>query len=175
MSIYVRQLQVGDEAAFRALRLDGLKSDPEAFGSNLAAEEAWTLERYAKTLANNHAVGAFLDDTLVGTAGWFRFDGNSAHRGHVWGVVVASQHRGRGVGRAVIDAIIDNAAKSVSQLHLGVGAYNTGAIALYSSAGFEIYGTEPRALYVNGRYIDEHLMVRFLDRDTVQQQGTDRK
>ena len=26
------------------------------------------------------------------------------------------------------------------------------------------YGTDPRCLYVNGRYIDEHMMVRFLDK-----------
>ena len=46
----------------------------------------------------------------------------------------------------------------------GVAVGNTPAIRLYQKAGFEIYGTEPRALFVNGRYIDEHMMVRFLDK-----------
>ena len=33
---------------------------------------------------------------------------------------------------------------------------------LFRSTGFEAYGVDPRALYVDGRFLDELLMVRFL-------------
>jgi len=34
---------------------------------------------------------------------------------------------------------------------------------LYESFGFKTYGTEPRTLFVNGQYINEHLMVLIVD------------
>jgi ribosomal protein S18 acetylase RimI-like enzyme len=39
---------------------------------------------------------------------------------------------------------------------------NTAALSLYRALGFEVYGSEPRALKDAGRYSDELLMVRFL-------------
>ena len=164
MTAVIRQLVAGDEDGFRVLRLAGLRTDPEAFGSSLAEEEAWSTDRYRRTLENNHVVGAFVQDRLVGTAGYYRLSGNTAHRGHVWGVVVDSAHRGQGIGTLLIEAVVRHASGHLAQLHLGVGCYNAAAIRLYQNAGFEIYGTEPRSLFVNGRYIDEHLMVRFLDK-----------
>ena len=73
---------------------------------------------------------------------------------------------------ALMEAAVEHARTEVIQVHLMVGAHNAPAIRLYQKAGFTTYGTDPRCLYVNGRYIDEHMMVRFLDRDTAQQQGT---
>ena len=52
--------------------------------------------------------------------------------------------------------------QSVEQLHLDVGTYNTPAIKCYERYGFAIYGTEPRTLKVDGEYIDEYLMVKYL-------------
>jgi len=49
------------------------------------------------------------------------------------------------------------------QIHLAVVSENERAIALYRALGFESYGREPRALHVNGRYLDEELMVLRLD------------
>ena len=158
-----RQLVAGDETLFRALRLGGLETDPEAFGGSYADEEAWPVERYQRTLENNHVVGVFVGAELAGTAGFYRLTGQMSHRGHIWGVVVAQAHRGKGVGALVMQTVLDHARQHVKQVHLGVGTYNTPAIALYQKAGFELYGTEPRSLYVNGRYIDEHMMVRFFD------------
>ena len=65
---------------------------------------------------------------------------------------------------ALIEHLLDHAKPVVLQVHLGVAADNGVALALYQKAGFTIYGTEPRYMYVNGRYIDEHLMVRFFDK-----------
>ena len=72
--------------------------------------------------------------------------------------------RGTGCALELIETAVDQARDEVLQLHLGVGAHNKPAIRLYEKAGFSIYGTEPRSLNVNGRYVDEHLMVRFLDK-----------
>jgi len=81
------------------------------------------------------------------------------HRGDIWGVYVAPDARGTGVGRRVMEHILEHARTRVLQVHLAVTATNAAAVALYDRLGFVRYGTEPRALKVNGRYLDEHLMV----------------
>jgi RimJ/RimL family protein N-acetyltransferase len=63
----------------------------------------------------------------------------------------------------LLEAVLDHAGTTVKQLHLGVASHNEPALRLYQKAGFVIYGTDPRFQFVNGRYVDEHLMVRFFD------------
>jgi RimJ/RimL family protein N-acetyltransferase len=48
---------------------------------------------------------------------------------------------------------------SLEQVLLGVGAHNVAAIQTYQKFGFELYGTEPRALKVGSAYVDEQLMI----------------
>ncbi len=68
--------------------------------------------------------------------------------------------RGRGVADALVEAVIEEAAKHVEQLMLTVNAENKWAIALYERHGFRAYGKVPRALLVEGRYYDELEMMR---------------
>lgn len=48
------------------------------------------------------------------------------------------------------------------QLMLCVNEINGGAQRLYESLGFVRFGTEPRSLCVDGRFYDEHHMVKIL-------------
>jgi ribosomal protein S18 acetylase RimI-like enzyme len=86
----------------------------------------------------------------------------SAHRGGIWGVYVHPEARRKGVDRAVLETVIAHARERVLQVHLSVST-GSAALRLYRQLGFEIYGTEPRALCVDNRYLDEHLMVLRLD------------
>lgn len=167
MTLLVRQLRSDDAPAYRDLRLDGLESDPRAFASSHAAESKLTLDDHRRTLENNIVLGAFADDRLKGSVAYFvPARASMAHRGHVWGMIVASDARGQGIGRAVLSVLLDHArAAGLRQLHLGVGAYNAAAIHLYRRLGFCTYGTEPRALHIGNQDIDEHLMVLFLDKE----------
>lgn len=61
-----------------------------------------------------------------------------------------------------MEAVLEAAHGAVEQLTLAVVSGNAGAVALYRRLGFEIYGTEPRALKSDDGYADEILMVRFL-------------
>jgi ribosomal protein S18 acetylase RimI-like enzyme len=82
------------------------------------------------------------------------------HKGHIYAVYVTSAHRGKGVGRALIGAVIERAKSdsSLEQILLAVASQNA-AKQLYSSLGFERYGTEPRALRVGSEYVDEDQMI----------------
>ena len=96
-----------------------------------------------------------------------------SHRGWLMQVYVKPVARGSGCAAALIEAVVAHARREVIQLHLMVGTHNIPAIRLYERAGFTTYGTDPRCLYVNGHYIDEHMMVRLLDHEPVQQGPTE--
>jgi ribosomal protein S18 acetylase RimI-like enzyme len=156
----IRQLQAADALAYRALRLAGLLETPEAFGSDYASEAARDVEAFVAVLEGNYVAGAFVGEKLVAIAGFRRLDREKTrHRGDIWGVYVAPGSRGAGIGRRILQHVIAEARRCVEQVHLSVTATNAAAVALYEHLGFVRYGTEPRALYVEGRYLDEHLMV----------------
>jgi ribosomal protein S18 acetylase RimI-like enzyme len=163
-SAEVRQLMSGDAAAFRAIRLEGLQTNPEAFGSTYEAESTRPIEEFERTLARSHIVGAHVDGALAGVAGFYVLDGpKTRHRGNIWGVYVREAHRGTGIGRVLIEALLHHARIVVRQVHLTVVTNNASARSLYERLGFTVYGTEPRSLMVGDRFFDEHLMVRVLD------------
>lgn len=86
-----------------------------------------------------------------------------AHKGHIYGVYVRPVQRHRGVGRALIVAVVERAKKdsSLEQILLAVATCQEAAKRLYLELGFEIYGTEPNALKVGSRYVDEdHMILR---------------
>ncbi|MBY0377838.1 MAG: GNAT family N-acetyltransferase, partial [Gammaproteobacteria bacterium] len=61
---------------------------------------------------------------------------------------------------ALIQEIKNHAGNlGLTQLHLTPISSNLAALQLYQKLGFEIYGTEPRALRMGDIFFDEHLMV----------------
>ncbi|KKB78823.1 hypothetical protein VW35_10000 [Devosia soli] len=170
MTFSIRQLGPSDAADYRVIRHESLLNHPEAFVSSAEAFAAKSDAEIRQTLAALTVFGAVLPDgSLGGINAFMRADTpKERHRGWMIQVYVRSEHRGTGMSRALVEHLVDHARDKVIQIHLGVWAENEPAIRLYKKLGFETYGTEPRYLFVNGRYIDEHLMVRFLDRDAVQ-------
>ncbi len=68
------------------------------------------------------------------------------------------------MARRLLDAAIGHARSArVLQIQLCVNTENPRAQALYRSVGFEVFGVEPRALCVGGRFYDEAHMVLRLD------------
>lgn len=173
MSFSIRRLTPADAGAYRSIRHEALANHPEAFVSTAEAFAQKSDAEITQTLEALTIFGAFLaDGSLGGINAFLRNEGaKERHRGWMIQVYVRPAQRGTGMAAALVEHLVDHARHHVVQIHLGVWSENMPAIKLYQRLGFETYGTEPRYLFVNGRYIDEHLMVRFLDRDPVQQQG----
>jgi len=160
----IARLTVADAAAYRDLRLEALQNAPSAFGSSYEAESKNSLADFEGTLTRSYIAGAWLNGSLVGTAGFYREQHTKvAHRGNVWGVYVKPEARGRGLARALVTDVLAHARTQVKQAHLSVVTENESTRRLYEALGFTIYGTEPRSLFVDGRYLDEHMMVLRLD------------
>ncbi|WP_376986446.1 GNAT family N-acetyltransferase [Bosea sp. R86505] len=160
----IRLLGPADAAAYRALRLQALRDHPEAFGASHEDEAARSLDMTARRLDGgpwNCVFGAFAGESLIGTAGFIVPDRSpkSRHKGLLVGVHVAPAHRGHGLGRALVKAVIDHARAHVVLLQAAVGVANAPALRLYESLGFQRYGREDKALLVDGVFIDEALIV----------------
>jgi ribosomal protein S18 acetylase RimI-like enzyme len=166
VSYSIRRLGIEDLDAYRAIRHESLSNHPEAFLSSAEDFAARSDAEVQQTLRALTIFAAVLPDGSVGgIVAYLQNEGEKdRHRGWMLQVYVKPEHRGTGMSRALCEHLIEHARDKVIQIHLGVWSDNEPAIRLYKNLGFEIYGTEPRYLYVNGRYIDEHLMVRFLDK-----------
>jgi ribosomal protein S18 acetylase RimI-like enzyme len=166
----IRRLGPSDAAQWREIRLAALHSAPEAFGQTLEHASSQSFEHFERAVSGAHPIfAADIGGVLVGSAGFYVMDGSKvSHRGVLWGMFVAPEHRKAGIGKALIEAVINYARGRVDQVHLNVVADNTGAYRLYRRMGFQAYGVEPRALRFNGNDYDEILMVR-----TVNAAGSD--
>ncbi|HEY6540041.1 MAG TPA: GNAT family N-acetyltransferase [Ktedonobacteraceae bacterium] len=162
----VRTLTEDDLEALWKQRLRALTDNPEAFGSTyeetLARGSEWMRQRLRTKEEETFYLGAFDEDSLIGIVAYYREDGiKYRHKGYVVSMYVAPESRGLGAGRALMQALIARARQieGLEQLHLAVVTTNQVAYQLYRSLGFEVYGTEPRALKMGGEYWDEYLMV----------------
>lgn len=160
MAEAIRRLGRADAAAWRALRLEALERHPDAFGASLEEEMALPLSGWTGRLESGCVFGAERDRMLVGCAGLFvERTAKKRHKAVLWGVYVRREARGSGLGRRLVGAVIDAARDVAGQLHTAVVTDNIGARELYRRLGFVAYGIEPRALAVDGRFLDEELLV----------------
>lgn len=170
-TIEVRRLAASQGDAYREIRLQALRLNPESFGSTFEAESVRPLEHFSERVAQCPVFGAFRGAEIVGMAGFLGREGaKDAHKGYLWGMYVRTDSRNAGVGRKLAEAVIDYAREHVEVLQLDVVSENEAARRLYVSLGFVEYGIERNALKQGGRYYDEVLMAKDLTVD-----GTDLK
>ncbi len=143
-----------------AIRLEALRSAPDAFPSTFHAEKARPLATFEKRLEETVVYAAEGAGRLIGFCGHAVQQGDTQHhKGLVWGLYVTPASRGQGIGKRLLQAVIADASKAVEVLQLGVGLQNRFARALFDAAGFREYGVERHALKLaDDRYIDEVLM-----------------
>ncbi|TFZ04525.1 GNAT family N-acetyltransferase [Ramlibacter rhizophilus] len=163
----IRRLVATDAAAFRELRLRALKDHPEAFTSSWEEDRHLPLDQSTRRLesATSAFWGAF--DTklgLVGMAGLERGGrAKERHKGTIVAMYVAPEASSRGLGAMLIDTAIAHArSEGLQDLVLTVTRGNEVALRLYERCGFRAFGSEPRAVLVDGRAFTKIHMHRSL-------------
>jgi len=162
----IRRLIEDDAEPLWRLRFNALQTEPATFGESLDELLESTPETFAERLRSggdeNFILGAFDEDALIGMAGFYREQvAKKRHKGWVWGVFVSPTHRGQGIGRALLVSILESAQAltELDSVFLTVATTQVPARSLYRSLGFRSFGIEPRALKVNGNYVDQEHMV----------------
>jgi ribosomal protein S18 acetylase RimI-like enzyme len=164
--IQIRRLTPADAAMYRDIRVEGLRCNPEAFGSTFDAENARPLAFFSDRISGSQSFGAFHGSELVGIAGLLIHEGQKeAHKGLLVGMYVRPSARQAGVGRRLVETIIELARHQVELIQLAVVSDNEQARRLYRRLGFVEYGIEKKALKHEGRYYDEVLMAKGLKPD----------
>jgi ribosomal protein S18 acetylase RimI-like enzyme len=161
--IAVRALRTEDAAQWRELRLEALCTCPTAFAMSYEDALLQDVATFASLIpppdGPNVLFGAFRGDALAGSAGFRVYAGlKQCHKGQLWGVYVDPSWRGRGVGAALVRAVVERARAHVAVLQLSVQIDNAPARALYRQLGFVPYGIERRALRHAGKDYDDELM-----------------
>jgi RimJ/RimL family protein N-acetyltransferase len=135
-------------------------------GRFLAMIEAPPLDATRRFLRNGTAAGsvqlvALVDDTVVGWCDVSRAAWNTRRHSGTLGMGVIASHRGRGIGRALLETTLARAGEAgITRVELRVRTDNTAAIRLYERCGFEVEGTCRRYLVHDGRSHDALLMAR---------------
>lgn len=163
----IRRLVAQDAENYLTLRLEALQNSPESFGSTYEEEKDHPIDKYKTRFQSRDSFtfGAFEDGILVGIITLVKEHRiKLRHRTTIVAMYVSPSTRGLGIGKALMNEVIKTAKEleGVEQVYLTVVTTNTSAKNLYTSFGFEIFGTEKRALKLDHSYFDEDLMVLFL-------------
>jgi len=155
-----------DAEAYRTLRLQALKTNPEAFGSSYEESVEQDLGFYRGRIPEENSDSLIFvvekEGQFFGMMGFLRSERRKqAHSATIWGVFVASELRGKGYGYKLMDAVMTHARQldGLRKIGLSVIADNTAALKLYQSFGFEIWGTEPEGNKVDDIFYDYHHMI----------------
>jgi RimJ/RimL family protein N-acetyltransferase len=170
--VTLRPLVPADRDAYRDLRLRALREEPEAFTSSheeLAADaDTWAAARLATRADANVIIGAFATDgRLVGMVGLERMSRHKErHKALLYGMYVAPEAAGRGIGRALVAAAVAAGRQwpGLRQIALTVTATNERARRLYAAAGFATFGVEPDAVRIGDRFLAKEHRVLQLDK-----------
>jgi RimJ/RimL family protein N-acetyltransferase len=128
-------MEVGEGGRLRELRLAALREDPGAFGSSSERETTYEPLHWEMLAGGPGAV--FVGGDWDGMAGVYL----EAQEPRLWGMWVAPSARGRGLGRALAEAVIGWARdRAFTRLRLGVTAAAPDALRLYERLGFAATG-----------------------------------
>jgi len=168
MQTHIRTVTAADAAAYQALRLRALQEHPEAFGSDYADEAIRPLAAVAERLQDlpeRFMLGAWQDEELIGMVAFGQSPGKKVrHRGSIGGMYIALEARGRGIGRALINGLVERARPlpHLEEITLAVTVGNAAARGLYVATGFEPAHVEKRYIKLADRYYDiEWMTLRF--------------
>ena len=135
--------------------------EPEAFTATVPEREPLPLEWWVSRVSDQPdptqmVFGAFDDARLIGAAGLqFQRRPRTRHKASLFGMFVLPQFTGRGIARALVGAVLEQARSMpvIQVVQLTVTESNIPARRLYESCGFLPFGTEPFANKLGERFV----------------------
>ena len=146
-----------DWAEVRRIFVEGIQTGHATFETEAPAWEAWNLAHRSdcRLIARD-------GDSILGWAAVSPVSGRCVYGGVAEvSVYVAERARGRGAGRALLAALIEESERcGIWTLQAGIFPENTASIHLHIKVGFRIVGTRQSLGSMNGRWRDVILLER---------------
>ncbi len=151
----IRALDESDWPQVAAAYLDGIRTGNATFET-----KAPTWEEFASS--HSLSLVADLDGRVAGWAALSPKSSRCCYRGVAENsVYVAAWARGRGVGRALLGALVEQSeAEGIWTLEAGVFPENEASIALHVACGFRLVGVRERLGELGGTWRDVLLLER---------------
>lgn len=151
----IRRLTVDDASQLKDLRLLALKFDPLSFVSTFEMEIRFGTDYHHDKIRTNTKgeifgiYGYFEENELIGTVYLsYEWLPKITHTANIYELYVKPDHRGKGIGSALLQMVITKAKSDaeLEQLTLRANSKNTKAVNLYKKHGFILYGTRPNGI-----------------------------
>ncbi len=168
----MRKLTPLDMTAFREIRTEMCRNHPEAFSQTPEEVAGMSDEKLLEwmsprdTFPESFVLAAYDGERIMGTAAFKREDSlKERHRGWIWSVYTRPEGRGKGIAKALMKHLIEEARRieGLEMLTLVVSVTQTEARTLYTSLGFFTTGLILHGFKLpDGRYIDDEEMMLWL-------------
>jgi phosphinothricin acetyltransferase len=155
----LRAMTAADWPAVRAIYEAGIATGDATLETEAPAWGAWDAEH----LAEPRLVAVAEDGSVIGWVALSAYSDRCVYEGVAWeSVYVAPSAQGRGVGRALLEAVIAaSEAAGVWTLQAGVLVENAASIAVHEHCGFRRVGVRERmGRDATGRWRDVVLLER---------------
>ena len=135
--VSIGRLVADDWQMYRTIRLAMLQESPSVFGSTHAEAASFDEQLWRQRLTDNAVILAWVGTSAAGSVMYSEFGMTDPGDCVLYGMWVDPGFRGAGIGRALVDAVIDQArAAGKRRVILHVVAGNDPAGRLYERAGF---------------------------------------
>jgi len=157
MSFLIDSMRTEDWEEVRRIYLEGITTGNATFETDSPSWERWDAAhvREPRLVARD-------DEGLLGWASLSKVSERCVYAGVAEvSVYVAESARGRGVGRKLLEALIERSeAAGIWTLQAGIFPENIASIAIHRRCGFRVVGTRERLGQLAGRWRDVMLLER---------------
>lgn len=153
----IREIKSSEKETYNLLIQKGLTEDPLSF--RISANDPTDFP--TKDIPDSFTLGAYDANELIGVVSFYR-DGADReklrHKGWLVRTLVSNGRRGKGIGSALIKAVIERARKLDGMERINLTVMSPTAQKLYEKLGFVCFAEEHEAVKYQGKYLTEYQM-----------------
>jgi L-amino acid N-acyltransferase YncA len=153
----IAPLQPRDWEQVRGIYLEGIATGHATFETDAPSWEQWDAAHFPFA-----RLAARAGESVIGWAALSRVSNRCVYGGVAEvSIYVGSAYRGSGIGRALLNALIDASERNgIWTLQAGVFTENVASLALHQECGFRLVGRRERIGKMNGVWRDTMLLER---------------